>query len=382
MKELKKRYEIARWIFREIMGISTPGEQRQLEGWCRASKESMEEYTAIRQRLGKELREKAEVNIPAEWRKFKSQILRPRKIDHLWYYAAAVCVGIGLVIGILYLQKPATTVSVVALNDTKGYKAVLVLDDGKRISLEDTLRQTVAETMGTRVLTEGNVLWYDTRTSQETKGIEKHRIIVPRGGEYKLILSDGTKVWLNSESELEYPVKFVGSAREVNMKGEVCFEVAQNVSRPFVVKAGETSVTVLGTLFNVEAYPENQHLTTTLVKGKVMIGTGKIQQILLPDEQAIVEKSGTISVRKVHAADYVSWTNGICHFTEASLEEIMVKLARWYNMEFFFADPSLKEAHFTLDIQRYDRVATILSKIEKTGRVQFKVTENTVIIQE
>ncbi len=382
MKELKKRYEIARWIFREIMGISTPGEQRQLEGWCRASKENMEEYTAIRQRLGKELREKAEVNIPAEWRKFKSQILRPRKIDHLWYYAAAVCVGIGLVIGILYLQKPATTVSVVALNDTKGYKAVLVLDDGKRISLEDTLRQTVAETMGTRVLTEGNVLWYDTRTSQETKGIEKHRIIVPRGGEYKLILSDGTKVWLNSESELEYPVKFVGSAREVNMKGEVCFEVAQNVSRPFVVKAGETSVTVLGTLFNVEAYPENQHLTTTLVKGKVMIGTGKIQQILLPDEQAIVEKSGTISVRKVHAADYVSWTNGICHFTEASLEEIMVKLARWYNMEFFFADPSLKEAHFTLDIQRYDRVATILSKIEKTGRVQFKVTENTVIIQE
>ena len=382
MKELKKRYEIARWIFREIMGISTPGEQRQLEGWCRASKENMEEYTAIRQRLGKELREKAEVNIPAEWRKFKSQILRPRKIDHLWYYAAAVCVGIGLVIGILYLQKPATTVSVVALNDTKGYKAVLVLDDGKRISLEDTLRQTVAETMGTRILTEGNVLWYDTRTSQETKGIEKHRIIVPRGGEYKLILSDGTKVWLNSESELEYPVKFVGSAREVNMKGEVCFEVAQNVSRPFVVKAGETSVTVLGTLFNVEAYPENQHLTTTLVKGKVMIGTGKIQQILLPDEQAIVEKSGTISVRKVHAADYVSWTNGICHFTEASLEEIMVKLARWYNMEFFFADPSLKEAHFTLDIQRYDRVATILSKIEKTGRVQFKVTENTVIIQE
>lgn len=382
MKELKKRYEIARWIFREIMGISTPGEQRQLEGWCRASKENMEEYTAIRQRLGKELREKAEVNIPAEWRKFKSQILRPRKIDHLWYYAAAVCVGIGLVIGILYLQKPATTVSVVALNDTKGYKAVLVLDDGKRISLEDTLRQTVAETMGTRVLTEGNVLWYDTRTSQETKGIEKHRIIVPRGGEYKLILSDGTKVWLNSESELEYPVKFVGSAREVNMKGEVCFEVAQNVSRPFVVKAGETSVTVLGTLFNVEAYPENQHLTTTLVKGKVMIGTGKIQQILLPDEQAIVEKSGTISVRKVHATDYVSWTNGICHFTEASLEEIMVKLARWYNMEFFFADPSLKEAHFTLDIQRYDRVATILSKIEKTGRVQFKVTENTVIIQE
>ena len=382
MKELKKRYEIARWIFREIMGISTPGEQRQLEGWCRASKENMEEYTAIRQRLGKELREKAEVNIPAEWRKFKSQILRPRKIDHLWYYAAAVCVGIGLVIGILYLQKPATTVSVVALNDTKGYKAVLVLDDGKRISLEDTLRQTVAETMGTRVLTEGNVLWYDTRTSQETKGIEKHRIIVPRGGEYKLILSDGTKVWLNSESELEYPDKFVGSAREVNMKGEVCFEVAQNVSRPFVVKAGETSVTVLGTLFNVEAYPENQHLTTTLVKGKVMIGTGKIQQILLPDEQAIVEKSGTISVRKVHAADYVSWTNGICHFTEASLEDIMVKLARWYNMEFFFADPSLKEAHFTLDIQRYDRVATILSKIEKTGRVQFKVTENTVIIQE
>ena len=163
---------------------------------------------------------------------------------------------------------------------------------------------------------------------------------------------------------------------------EEAFSEPRNESQPFVVKTREATVTVLGTLFNMEAYPENQQVITTLVRGKVEIGTGQARQILAPDEQAVVEKSGVISVKNVYAADYVNWTNGIFHFTEASLEEIMTKLARWYNMDFFFANPSLKEAHFTLEIQRYDRVATILSKIEKTGRVHFKVNGNTVIIEE
>lgn len=382
MKELKIRYQVARWISRKIVGVATPEEEYCLENWRVSDEVHGREYEAIRKRLAKELREKSEVDIPAEWHKFRCRMPERRKISRLWYYAVAACVGMGLVIGFLHLHQSSDTEVLSVMNDVKGYKAVLVLDDGKRVNLEDTLRQTVAETMGTRVLAEGNVLWYDTEASQEAEKIGEHRIIVPRGGEYKLILADGTKVWLNSESELVYPVKFVGPRREVSMKGEVCFEVARNESQPFVVKTREATVTVLGTLFNVEAYPENQQVITTLVRGKVEIGTGQARQILAPDEQAVVEKSGVISVKNVYAADYVNWTNGIFHFTEASLEEIMTKLARWYNMDFFFANPSLKEAHFTLEIQRYDRVATILSKIEKTGRVHFKVNGNTVIIEE
>ncbi len=382
MKELKIRYQVARWISRKIVGVATPEEEYCLEKWRVSDEVHGREYEAIRKRLAKELREKSEVDIPAEWHKFRCRMPERRKISRLWYYAVAACVGMGLVIGFLHLHQSSDTEVLSVMNDVKGYKAVLVLDDGKRVNLEDTLRQTVAETMGTRVLAEGNVLWYDTEASQEAEKIGEHRIIVPRGGEYKLILADGTKVWLNSESELVYPVKFVGPRREVSMKGEVCFEVARNESQPFVVKTREATVTVLGTLFNMEAYPENQQVITTLVRGKVEIGTEQARQILAPDEQAVVEKSGVISVKNVYAADYVNWTNGIFHFTEASLEEIMTKLARWYNMDFFFANPSLKEAHFTLEIQRYDRVATILSKIEKTGRVHFKVNGNTVIIEE
>ncbi len=114
----------------------------------------------------------------------------------------------------------------------------------------------------------------------------------------------------------------------------------------------------------MEAYPEDSRVTTTLVRGKVEVAVGDKTQVLQPDQQLAVE-AGRFTLKQVVAEDYIGWTNGLFHFTEASLEEIMTKLARWYDVEFFFAKPDLKEAHFSLDIQRYENIATILSKLEK-----------------
>ena len=122
-------------------------------------------------------------------------------------------------------------------------------------------------------------------------------------------------------------------------------------------------------------------LGSTLVRGKVEVAVGDKTQVLQPDQQLAVE-AGRFTLKQVVAEDYIGWTNGLFHFTEASLEEIMTKLARWYDVEFFFAKPDLKEAHFSLDIQRYENIATILSKLEKTGRARFRVSGKTVVIEQ
>lgn len=382
MKELEMRYEIARWIARRFIGTLTREEQQQLEKWQNASEENAREYEEIRMRLGKDLRVEDKLDVAEEWYHLESKLPGRKRIHRLWYYTAAVCAGICLMFSIWMVRTESINALQQTMSNTKSFKAVLILDDGEKINLEESSEKMIAEITGTKITIDGHIVRYDTDSLSMEQSTGLNTVVVPRGGEYELLLADGTKVWLNSESQLTYPVQFTGNTREVMMKGEVCFDVAKNEKQPFIVKTADVEVTVLGTLFNMEAYPEDQRITTTLVRGKVEVNTGMKKQILIPDQQVVVEADGRIQMKKVNGEGYVSWTNGVFHFTEASLDEIMTRLARWYDVEFFFSSPALKNAHFTLDIQRYEHVSTILSKIEKTGRVRFKVNGKTVVIQE
>lgn len=383
MKELEKRYEIARWISQELSGILSESDIRKLNEWRRETEENEREYKEICLRLEEDLKKGNRLDIAHEWNLFETKLSPQRKIKRWWIYAVAGCAVIGLMIATLWTQPmDGRLEKAQALNDRKAYKAVLILGNGQEVSLEDSTHMLITEARGAKIVRTGNSVRYDVHDGQQEEEVEWNTIIVPRGGEYKLLLSDGTRVWLNSESQLTYPVRFGGKQREVAMKGEVCFDVARNENAPFMVKTDKMTVKVLGTLFNVEAYPEDHKVTTTLVKGKVEISTNRDQLILVPDRQAIIGEDGVLIVKDVFAEEYVSWTNGIFHFTEASLEEIMTRLSRWYNIDFFFANPAIKKAHFTLDIRRYDHVTDILSKIEKTGRVKFKVNGNTIVAQE
>ena len=235
---------------------------------------------------------------------------------------------------------------------------------------------------GTKIRIGENVVSYQTGEQEEAPIQEMNTVRVPRGSEYRLILSDGTKVWLNAESQLIYPVRFTGENREVIMKGEACFEVAKKEKQPFVVKVDEIEVLVTGTLFNVEAYPETKEVKMTLVEGRVEVKTEEHRQLLSPDEQALVDKQeGQIRVRKVVAEEYIGWTRGEFRFTRTRLEEVMTRLARWYDVEVFFAVPDLKNTRFTLNLERYDNINKILSKIEKTGRVHFRIQGQCIIVE-
>ena len=263
-----------------------------------------------------------------------------------------------------------------------GYKAYLELTTGERLVL-DTLNKVIARVEGAMIKTEnaGTVIIDGQKTDSVMEKSEYNRLVIPRGGEYKLVMADGTTVWLNSESSLKYPVRFAGERREVWMEGEVCFDVAENKEHPFVVHVDKAEVKVLGTLFNVEAYPGEETITTTLVRGKVQVTRGEESRVMEPDEQVVIEGE-RFTMRKVVAGDFVRWTSGVFSFSEASLESIMDKLARWYDVEVFFSNASLKDLHITLEVRRYENIADILAKMEKMGLVRFDINNRTIVVRE
>lgn len=380
MDNLSKRYRIARLIVRQIIeGADTPMD-KELEEWLAESEDNQREYEDIRRRLREDLRQKEENLAPAAWKKAERRLPKRRTLRRIAQWAAAACVIFAMGAGAFLWMQAEEELPVTVSMNTKSYQAVLILGDGERVTLNDSTRQFITEKAGTRISTEGNTVRYEAREESETT--EMHTLLIPRGGEFHMELADGTQVWLNSESKLTYPARFTGGTREVAMEGEVCFQVAKNEAQPFIVRTGGMAVTVLGTVFNVDAYPDNGRIATTLVEGKVEIQAGDEKQTLLPDQQAVLEKGKGIEVKKVYAEDYISWIGGVFHFTEASLEEIMQKLSRWYNFEFFFANADVKDAHFTLNIRRYENVSDILSKIEKTGRAHFNINRRTVVVSE
>ena len=384
MNRLTERYKIARLVARKVLGTLSEEEMGILEAWMAESGENREEIARVEQRLKRDIRRGRELNKEEEWKVFQRKL--PRKNTMRWWFsAAAMIVGVCIVVGVLQFRETEIVpvkLSQSAENRVKEYKARLILDDGRSVNIMDSTCQTIAVSEGAEAMTSGSGLIYKTKDVVNTSTPVKYNtLIVPRGGEYELVLADGTQVWMNSESKIVYPVQFNGASREVQMEGEVCFKVAKNEKQPFIVKTKEVSVTVLGTFFNVEAYPDEKSITTTLVEGRVNVSDGKRSRVMSPNQQVIAE-GNELMVREVDAAEVVRWIQGVCYFSETSLEDIMNKLARWYDVDVFFANASVKEAHFSLEIERYDNISTVLSKIEKTGRVKFKINGRTVIVEE
>lgn len=381
--DLKERYRMAELIAGKIAGILSDEEMALLEKWRQASPGHEKEYERIIQRLKTDLRKNHGLDKGREWELFEDKLLRKRKVLRAWYYAAAVVLVAMVTIVVFRMEKvePMTPLAETVNKGIKERKAILILGNGEKINISDTTRSVLVETGGTEVLASGDIIKYNRKDTISHSAVEYNTLVIPRGGEYELELADGTRVWLNSESKLIYPVRFSGDIREVQMEGEVCFQVAKNEKQPFIVKTKDVAVKVLGTLFNMKAYSDTRGVVTTLVEGRINVSNGQRERVVEPGQQ-VVATGNELVVTKVDAEQFISWTRGICFFNETSLEEIMEKLGRWYDVEVFFASPSLKEAHFSLEIKRYDNIADVLGKIEKTGRVKFKVNGRTVMVEE
>lgn len=291
--------------------------------------------------------------------------------------AAAAVLAAGVFIGLSYSGgEGAVAGDGSRLSEFQG--VTLVLDDGKRVSLDEREGSIVGEEGSARISNEGRQLTYEAEKTADTV-VRRNRLIVPRGGEYRLNLADGTRIWLNAGSELEYPETFAGK-REVRLEGEAYFEVAKDSARPFVVHAGECVVEVLGTHFNVSAYPD-EALCATLAEGSVRVGRQGNMKLLRPNEQAIVrQESEDILVREVDASQYISWVQGKYVFKNTTLEDVFAQISRWYDVEFRFETDSLREKRMAGVISRSETLEFSLGVLERVAGVRFEQRGDTIHI--
>ena len=257
-------------------------------------------------------------------------------------------------------------------------KAILELGDGRSVKLGEINDSLLALTAGFSIQIKNDTIDY---SKSDIISELINTIRVPRGGEYNLVLSDGSRIWLNSESELTFPAKFNGNQRKIALKGEAYLEVAKNETLPFIVEVEGTQVEVLGTSFNVKAY---ENIETTLVEGKVCIRTNSLTETILnPGEQGVVTKeSSEITVKQVDTRLYTSWVKGMFAFRSLSLEEIMKTFERWYNVTVTFENDELKQRRFTGNLRRNEEINPHLDVISLTTNVEFEFSGEKILVKE
>lgn len=255
-------------------------------------------------------------------------------------------------------------------------KALLTLADGSTISLGDKLSVDVINQGGTLISArDKGLLVYKNIKSKDHSGTGNlfNTISTPRGGQYQVVLPDGTKVWLNASSSLYFPAQFTGQERGVRLKGEAYFEVAKHSTMPFKVHVNEMSVKVLGTHFNIMAYEDEQNINTTLLEGAVEVSSQFYNKALKPGQQAKLDRStGLIGVRNVASDEAIAWKNGNFVFADDNIETIMRKISRWYDVDVQYIG-NLSDKSFTGSISKYEQVSEVLKMLELTGTIHFKV---------
>lgn len=258
-------------------------------------------------------------------------------------------------------------------------KAVLTLADGRKMELSSG---NVMVDLGGAVAVGDDETGLSYRLNDSTQiGLEYNTLNVPRGGEYRLALSDGTRVWLNSETELKYPVVFSAGSREVYVSGEAFFEVTKDPDRLFIVHTAVTKTIVRGTSFNVMAYKEEGMSEITLLRGLVDVEAGNVLKRITPGRQVSVDnQSRSVTEREVNVAFYSSWKDGLFDFEGMTLEELVVKLGRWYDVDFFFVNKEAREKKFTGAVKRNNTLEFMLNFVEKTSDVRFSIKGKTVSV--
>ena len=267
---------------------------------------------------------------------------------------------------------------------------VLRLADGRVIDLDNMSNGLLAVEGGTRIRLEGNALHYEGDLVGTDGEIIRNTIVIPKGRQYRVVLPDGSKIWLNAASKLVYPVRFASDKREVEIAGEAYFEVEKAADWPFIVKTSSQQIEVLGTRFNVSAYDDDESIKTALVEGRVKVtavGTGDegAQQsnyptILKPGQQAITTKGkGNINVSTIDTEEAVSWKENLFVFNDEEISEVMKKVSRWYDVEVEYRD-GMAGKRIGGSIPRFGNVEELMDALQATKVLHYQMEGGVVII--
>ena len=383
---MKEQY-IASLILKERFAGLTESERSQLSSWRQESPEHERLYAHLSSKdFSEDLSRYGQIDVERglqEYHRRYAHTTPRRRLGYRYGWVAAVVI---LMIGIpaFFFYKADRSVASERIEPISS-KAVLVLGGGERIDL--TVKEAdVFEQGNASVRNNGTELQYvasDTLVKEEQ--VRYNELIIPKGGEFTLVLADGTKIWLNSQTKIKYPVTFAQGGRDVYLEGEAYFEVAKDKDKPFIVETQEQSIEALGTKFNVTAYPEDSLLVTTLLEGAVRLTnhTASGATVLQPDEQLIYNKNTqSMLQQRVDAAQYASWTTGYYYFPEQSLEAILYRLSHVYGVRFTVQSEALNRRMFTGTFYRGQSMKEIMEIIRLAIPIRYEIDDHHVIIAE
>lgn len=394
----EKEFHIARLIAASIKGDATADEEKELNAWVAESIQNRERFERWRNEelLAHKIRDYYQVDSDAIYQKMNQAIrevsiaepaVRAEKVRSLWpriAVAASIILAIAI-IGYFILHKPTkenyAAASVKSDVSPGGNKAFLVLGNGQRISLTDAGNGMIAEQAGQSIKkTSDGIVVYDRANAGGEHAEQLYNTVeIPRGGQYQITLSDGSKVWLNAASSLKYPAVFNGADRQVELTGEACFEVVKDKVHPFKVKTAGQTVEVLGTLFNINSYPDEKNIATTLIEGSVKV-TGETRLVIIkPGEQAI-NNGRQIQVAQANIDNVIDWRNGDFYLNRIDFRVAMRKIARWYDIEVIYDTSVPDNIESGGWISRSKPLSAVLHAMERTGQVHFKLEEKKLYV--
>ena len=374
-------------IVKDILGSASGEERRLLDEWRNQSEEHQRLYEKLVSGsfLEKAVSDNNKALRRREWKRLEARIVRRRgRSVRLIRFrvVAAVCIlalGIGAV-GLWSNSRQDRGGSPLAGSIRMGSpKAIVELAGGQQFlfNKDTTLR---LEAQGIQLVSSRDTLDIIQPVIAGERGEEYNVVRIPHGGEYITRLPDGSVVHLNAGSELKVPVYFGTESREVWLRGEGFFEVVHRENLIFTVHTDKADISVLGTEFDVRAYTDEKEVMTTLVQGVVGVSSGGTYDRLKPGEQARIAGKGDVRVAEVDIYPFIAWKNGRMVFENERLEKIMAELQRWYDFELFYADPDVKEMHFTIDILKYEEISKVLNLMERVNKVKFTQKGRTVVV--
>ena len=399
---MKREQILARIIIRVRLEMASDEEREVLGEWLDEKAANRRLYKdIIRGRcIARRLRLEDEINQTTNFQKVYEEVSRRLSLQgahRMPLRKIVVSVAIAsCFVGILMIFHPLVKVEVHRTMSIQGdlkeitvekEKVMLVLGNGERIGLVKQVPDSLKLAQATLIGAKGS-LQYEVNTDSVPEREEFHKIVTAVGGDFFVVLGDGTRVWVNSMSELVYPVQFIGDRRVVQLKGEAYFEVKHDSSRPFIVQVRDVETRVLGTAFNVSAYEDEESVYTTLLTGKVQVSLRDQKSdipsmVLKPGMQSCWKKgTGEFSVRKVDMKNVVAWRYGEFVFDEDDIEVVTRMLSRWYDVRFVH-DGGMKGRHtFSGKMSKDEKLTSILKMLTLAGGPEFKVGDGVVHIIE
>jgi len=332
-----------------------------------------------------ELHRRERYDYRGAYQKLKHQEQRRNRLRLAILVGSAACVLVACSLFVIVWENAENTIIKLSQNEVirpGGMRAILEKADGEEIILDQQERQ-LNETNGAILAIDSVGLQYKVLNSLQKDSLVYNTLTVPRGGTYRLVLADGTGIWLNSDSKLVYPVTFSRKTRKVWLTGEAYFEVEKDERKPFIVDTDLGEIKVLGTQFNVKCYPEESNVTATLVEGRVSFSNEIVEDVkLYPNDQLVFNKGDSnVNVRDVNVQHYVNWIDNQMSFQSESLESIMRMLARWYDVEVTFEDESLKELVFSGNLDKYDTIDSFFKLFELGANVRFEIQGKRIFVK-